>query len=118
MRPKLRKMIIGHAPDHVLMAICECALSVLKETIVALQDTSPWIGQQKSLQKAKEAIPYAERWRIAYHCFTSCYKHSWKLTCLNMAKRMALVPEEVFNRLERKQRLETSSLFIAGAVQI
>ena len=31
--PKLRKMIIGHAPDHVLMAICECALNVLKGVI-------------------------------------------------------------------------------------
>ena len=47
---------------------------------------------------------------IAYHCFTSCYKHAWKLTCLNMAKRMALVPEEVLNRFEGKQRLETSPI--------
>ena len=31
--PKLRKMIVGHAPDHVLLAICECALNVLKSVI-------------------------------------------------------------------------------------
>ena len=30
-------MIIGHAPDHVLMAICECALSVLKGVIPLTQ---------------------------------------------------------------------------------
>ena len=35
--PKLRKMIVGHAPDHVLMAICECALNVLKGVIPLTQ---------------------------------------------------------------------------------
>ena len=30
-------MIIGHAPDHVLMAICECALNVLKGVIPLTQ---------------------------------------------------------------------------------
>ena len=32
-KPKLRKMLIAHAPDHVLLAICECALNVLKGVI-------------------------------------------------------------------------------------
>ena len=35
--PKLRKMIVGHAPDHVLLAICECALDVLKGVIPLTQ---------------------------------------------------------------------------------
>ena len=35
--PKLRKMLVGHAPEHVLMAICECALNVLKGVIPLTQ---------------------------------------------------------------------------------
>ena len=36
-KPKLRKMIVGHAPNHVLLAICKCALNVLKGVIPLTQ---------------------------------------------------------------------------------
>ncbi len=32
-KPKLRKMLIAHAPSDVIMAICECSLNVLKGVI-------------------------------------------------------------------------------------
>ena len=33
-KPKLRKMLIAHAAEHVLLAICKCALNVLKGVIL------------------------------------------------------------------------------------
>jgi hypothetical protein len=32
-KPKLRKMLVAHAPSDVVMAICECALNLLKGVI-------------------------------------------------------------------------------------
>ncbi len=32
-KPKLRKMLIAHTPSDVVMAICECALNLLKAVI-------------------------------------------------------------------------------------
>ena len=32
-KPKLRKMLIAHAPSEVLFAVCECSLNFLKRVI-------------------------------------------------------------------------------------
>ena len=46
--PKLLKMIVGHAPDHVLLAICECALNVLKGVIPLTQHQKRQLTRYKT----------------------------------------------------------------------
>ncbi len=47
-KPKLCKMRIAHAPSHVIMAICECSLNVLKGVILLTPCQKPMLSRYKT----------------------------------------------------------------------
>jgi hypothetical protein len=121
-KPKVRKVIIEHGPANVLISICECCFNLLKGAI----PLKP--GQKRRLSRYKKHLRTLADKKVSHvnkkrllnqkgaweptNCITTTSTECIRkfIDKMRAAKRMILVPEDMFARFEQKQKLETSPI--------
>jgi hypothetical protein len=120
-KPKIRKAIIDHGPADVIMSICECTYNLLKGTIpISSRQKQRLSRYKKHLRSlADKKVSRIKKKRLLnqkggkyINSVTTSSSHSIREFVAKMkhAKRMVLVPEDVFARFEQKQKLESSPI--------
>ena len=116
--PKLRKLLIDNAPSIVITALCECCLNVLKGVVPSTPHQKRRLARYKAHLRAlaNKKVSRKKKKRYLNRKGGSLLTASFTSSCFGGVdqfvemKRMALVPEEVLNRYEQRQRLGTSPI--------
>lgn len=120
-KPKVRKIIVEHGPSDIVLCICECTLNLLKGVIPLTPNQKQRLARykkylrvlaNKKVSRKKKKTPSSSKRRKYFNgLITTCVKCTEQFVYkMNLFKGMVLVPEDVLDRLERKQKQETTPL--------